>query len=315
VILLVGDPEDLSAAYVAWLAEQRGIEVVGLPESRLGLDWWISAPGEEEVSIEAAGRVLHGVTGAFVRLNPEPAVADELGVLTDAVHLYVQERRAGLSHLLEMLDVPVINRPSAGRSNGSKPLQMARLAAFGFDVPRWAATNEPAVAEELQGSSEHGCVVKACSGLRSHVRTLSATTLDEMRAGTVPLVVQHLVPGHEVRVHVVGASVFATSVASDAIDYRFDSDEVDYQAAIVAPELGDLCRRFATAEGLTMAGFDFRVDEEGRHWCLEMNPVPTYLPYEASSGQRIGDAVVDLLAPGTTALHDGSPLAERLRTE
>ena len=72
------------------------------------------------------------------------------------------------------------------------------------------------------------------------------------------------------------------------------------------------CISFAAREGLLLAGFDFRVDETTGTWsCLEMNPVPTFLPYEASTGQRIGDAVIDLLAPDSEAPDAVSPLGAR----
>jgi len=46
-----------------------------------------------------------------------------------------------------------------------------------------------------------------------------------------------------------------------------------------------------------VAGFDFRVTPDGDWYCLEMNPVPTFLPYEMATSQRIGEAILDIFKP------------------
>lgn len=105
MIWLVGDDADLSAAYIGWLAERRGVEVVALREDRLGPDWWFgrSTGGELEVVGGEGGSVAIEVTGAFVRLNPDPAVPQDLGVPDELRPLFVQERRAGLCALLDLV--------------------------------------------------------------------------------------------------------------------------------------------------------------------------------------------------------------------
>ena len=222
------------------------------------------------------------------------------------------ERRAGLQYVLDCLPFPVANRPSRGRSNGAKPVHMRDLVTAGFQVPSWVTTNDADEAGRFAAAREHGAVVKAASGLRSHVRLWSDDVAGAFRAGTAPHVVQEYVPGHEVRVHVVGDRTFATRIDSGATDYRFDSTETVYAATEAPQTLADRCISFAAREGLLLAGFDFRVDETTGAWsCLEMNPVPTFLPYEASTGQRIGDAVIDLLAPDSEAPDAVSPLGAR----
>jgi glutathione synthase/RimK-type ligase-like ATP-grasp enzyme len=316
MILTFGDAEDLSAAYVGFLGGLRNIPLVTLSEDRLGLDWWFAIDGVRGAEI-AHGEIgpidLREVTGAFVRLNPEPSVPDELDILDDVQYLYIQERRAGLQFLLDALPLLVVNRPSAGRSNGSKPLHMARLAKRGFDVPRWVVTNETGIAESFMESCPEGSVVKSCSGLRSHVRMASQELVDVMKATTEPVILQQYVGNRDVRIHVVGDRTFASSIVSDAIDYRFDSEGTIYGQVEVPSDIARLCIRATADEGLVLAGLDFRVDSHGRWWCLELNPVPTFLPYEAGSGHSIGDTIVDLLAPKTHAPHQVSPLAHRLR--
>lgn len=312
-IWLAGDPEDLTAAYIGWLAGQRDINVRNLREDRFGLDWSYAIDRRGRIQVMAGnGETLPMATGVFVRLNPQPAVAQELGIEADGQPIYVQERRSGLQYLLNTLSCAVINRPAHGRANGAKPVQMAQLAAAGFRVPQWVATNDPERARTFLAQHKEGAIVKSCSGLRSHVRRAELALLAHLESGTAPVLLQRYVAGHDVRVHVVERMVFATQVEANAIDYRFDTEEVQFAAVQVKNDLAERCVTFAAAQGVILAGFDFRVDREGTWWCLEMNPVPTFLPYEAAAGQPIGDAILNLLAPDSPRETASSPLLRHI---
>jgi glutathione synthase/RimK-type ligase-like ATP-grasp enzyme len=132
-------------------------------------------------------------------------------------------------------------------------------------------------------------------------------------------VLQEYVAGSDVRVHTVGQRAFATEMISERVDYRFDA-VAQYRSAVVDPEIAERCCATAAAEGLLLAGFDFRVATDGGWHCLEMNPVPSFLPYEMCSGEPIGDAVLDLFvtpmphlgrSKGLRADEDPSPDPQR----
>ena len=171
---------------------------------------------------------------------------------------------------------------------------MMELRDAGFVVPRWVATNRLDVVETFARGCADGVIYKAASGLRSRVRTLDEELQRRLTAGTSPTVVQEFIPGRDVRVHTVEDRAFATEMVSNAVDYRFENT-TQYRATTVVPRIEHLCCATGRAAGLTLAGFDFRVTPDGRWYCLEMNPVPSFLPYEMCSGQPIGDAVVDVL--------------------
>lgn len=313
MICIVGDLGDLSARYVGWLAERRGVPVQLLAEDMLGVSWWFRLAPDGGGALVIGDREidLRQVDGALVRLHPEPAVSEVLAITPEAEPLYALERRHGLHWFLNEAPFRVVNRPCSGRSNGSKPYQMALLSESGFDVPEWILTTEARAAREFLGRWPEGSVYKAASGLRSHVRAVDDELIDRLTAGTTPVIIQRYIPGVDVRVHTIGGTAFATEVASKAIDYRFDVDEPAYRSVEVSSALMASCLATAAQEGLDLAGFDFRRDSTGRWWCLEMNPVPTFLPYEAATGHPIGDAIVDHLlgtATGTTT----SPLTSAL---
>lgn len=312
-ICAVGDSEDLSLSYLGWLAERRGIEVVMLREDRLGLDWWFALEtdrGRGSITLGDRTFGLAEISGAFVRLNPEPGIDDEIGLDATLQPVYALERRHGLHWLLDTAPFTVVNRPWAGRSNGSKPYQMALLSAAGLHVPEWIVTSDAEVARSFMSRWRDGAVYKSCSGLRSHVRRADEALLARLDEGTTPVVLQRYVPGVDVRIHTVRTRTFATEVRSDSVDYRFDSAGTTYAPTDVPPRITLRSTALAAAEGLELAGLDFRRDAHGQWWCLEMNPVPTFLPYEAAAGHPIGDAILDLLAGRDTTTIRRSPLAE-----
>lgn len=295
-LCVVGDVEDLSATYIAWLAQRRGAEVVTLAEDRLGLDWSFRVKGADgAIEVGDATYDLDEIDGAFVRLNPRPAVDEALGVPEDVADVYAIERRHGLQWLLDEAPFPVVNRPRNGRANGSKPFQMLQLEAVGLRVPRWLVTNDAEHTKTFLEQCPEGAVYKSCSGLRSHVRSADERLLERLREGTAPVVLQEYVAGSEARVHVVDAETFGTAVVSEAVDYRFDSDGNEYAAHEVSTGVAELCVEATRREGLVLAGLDFRIAADGSWWCLELNPVPTFLPYEAGSGHAIGEAILDVL--------------------
>jgi glutathione synthase/RimK-type ligase-like ATP-grasp enzyme len=296
-IALLGDPEDLALTYVSWLAKRRGADTVLLPKATLGVDWSFNlnaAAGGGSLRVGTGTSELRDLSGVFVRFNPSPGIPEKLSLGAEAQGVLLHERREGLHHLLAAVCCPVVNRPSGGRSNASKPMQMMELRQAGFMVPRWVATNRLDVVETFARGCANGVIYKAAPGLRSRVRTLDDELLRRLLEGTSPTVVQAFIPGRDVRVHTVGDRAFATEMVSSAVDYRFEST-TQYRATSIDPAIARLCCATGRASGLCLAGFDFRVTADGEWYCLEMNPVPSFLPYEMCSGQPIGEAVVDVL--------------------
>ncbi len=297
IICVVGDTEDLSSVYLGWAARRAGHRVLELDEECLGSSWSFGfegvSPGEGTIRVEGDTIRMGDVTGAFSRFAPEPSPPPGLGLDEFELERFRAERRCGLHELLERLPCPVANRPSAGRSNGSKPLQMARLEAAGFRVPPWIATNErPRVDTFLEGLGGKPAIYKAVSGLRSRVRRVDAELLDRLERGTGPVVVQAYIEGTDVRVHVVDETCLGTAVEGVGVDYRFDGSR-SYREQEVPSPIAALCRRVAVAEGLLLAGFDFRVDARGEWFSLEVNPMPSFIPYQWCTGQPIAEAVIE----------------------
>jgi len=110
---------------------------------------------------------------------------------------------------------------------------------------------------------QSGAVYKSCSGLRSKVRLVDDELCRRLHDGTSPVVVQEYIKGYDVRIHVISNRIFATKIISYGIDYRFENDGNEFQEISAPDAIQNRCINFAQAEHLTIAGFDFRVTEEG----------------------------------------------------
>jgi glutathione synthase/RimK-type ligase-like ATP-grasp enzyme len=195
----------------------------------------------------------------------------------------------------------VINRPAAGRSNHVKPFQLASLAAAGLTTPDTLVTTDPGVARAFL-SRHRRIIYKSISGIRSvvaaiEVGTTSADRLDRLGHGPVQL--QEWIEGTDVRVHVVGDRWFATSITSDATDYRYaglDGKQAELKACDLPDPLGRQLVSVTRDMGLLVSGVDLRRTPRGAWYCFEVNPSPGFTYYEAHTDQPIAAAIADLLA-------------------
>lgn len=292
MILVLGHGDDPAVRLVVDAALELGVAHVlldqlakPLPDVRLG-------PGAF-VEVGGARTPLDDVTGLYARplapaASTDPRDAERGRALVDLVCGWAEGTAAR-----------VASRVSAMHSNSSKPYQAQRIAAAGLAVPETLVTDDPA--EVRAFVAEHGEVVyKSVSGIRSVVRSLEGPDLRRLdRVRALPTQFQALVPGTDVRVHVVGAETFATEVASDAVDYRYAGRE-GLDARLTATEVPDdvaaRCVALAASLDLPLAGVDLRRTTGGGWVCFEVNPMPGFSYYESHTGQPIARALVRYLA-------------------
>lgn len=254
------------------------------------------------LSTPAATIALEGVTGVMTRLMDEQALPDLAG---EPPHSRAREAARALhsavSQWIEICAGRVLTRARPQSSNAAKPYQAQLIRACGFSVPATLITTEPAEVRDFL--TRHGRLVyKSASAVRSIVRELMADDLERLAAiGWCPVQFQELVPGTDVRVHVVGREVFATAVESDGVDYRYatvDGGTTTLRETRLPDQVADACRTLAHRLELPLAGIDLRLADEGRVVCFEVNPSPGYSYYEQHTGQPISAAIAQYLAGG-----------------
>jgi hypothetical protein len=302
-ILLWGLIRDTPIAAVRTQLQRLGAPVRFL-DQRLVLDTSLEIEAGERARTRARVRGeeldLDGVRAAYLRPHDSTRLPS---VLARPLSSPEREHAAAVDQALngwaDRTPAYVVNRPQAASSNGSKPYQLRAVAAAGFRVPQTLVTTDPDRAAAFV--REHGdVIVKSVSGIRSRVRRVSPADAARLAdVTTCPTQFQRRVPGVDVRVHVVGASIFATEVESDADDYRYARAQGCPDPELTEIDLSDdvaqRCRALAVRLGLPVAGIDLRRTPDGEWYCFEVNPSPGFTYYESATGQPIAAAVAGLL--------------------
>ena len=231
-----------------------------------------------------------GPEGRLPLPNVPPAAAAELKAEADIA----------LMTLFEDLPCAVVNRLAGGMSNNSKPYQSLLLARAGFKVPPTLVTSDPDAARAFIAA--HGEVIyKSASGIRSIVRRLEHGQLARLELLlNGPAQFQAFIPGHNVRVHTVGETLFATRVVSEAVDYRYARR--DGQA--VGPRQRhrvEACRQLSRAHEVVLGGPGVRTVT------LPVEPLPGTLVrrVHASLETALGSLSVESQPAGAAVEVDG----------
>lgn len=298
VVLVLGFPhEPPVAAVVRELIRMRTSHIVidqrDLLAGNVRAEWTAEgARGEIEVNgIQIDLATVMGVYQRIMAWSELPEVVTHPNLLSTARSIH-----EALDSWLETTTCCVINRTSANDTNNSKPYQ-ALIIRDHFDVPATLVTTDPDEVAAFRREFQD-IVFKSVSGERSIVTQLSAEDTARLPLlCNAPVQFQELVKGFDVRVHVVGDSVFATRVESDAVDYRY----AQLHGGSITPfELPDdvaaECVTLTARLGLELSGIDLRYAEDGRVVCFEVNPSPAYSVYEEATGQPIAAAIARRLA-------------------
>jgi glutathione synthase/RimK-type ligase-like ATP-grasp enzyme len=213
-------------------------------------------------------------------------------------------RRARAFHdaLLRWLEVApgrVVNRSDPQGSNGSKPYQAQLISRYGLLIPPTLVTSDPEAVIAFRAL--HGAVIyKSISGVRSIVRRMEDDDLERLdRIRWCPVQFQALIPGVDMRVHVIGESAIATEIVSSQIDYRYarrDGGTVELRPTTLPSEISRRCVDLTAALGLALSGIDLKLTPEGKWYCFEVNPSPAFSYFESNSGQPIAATLARFLA-------------------
>lgn len=194
----------------------------------------------------------------------------------------------------------VVNRAGAMGSNSSKPFQLQLIREHGFAIPETLITNDPKLVLEFRERHKR-LVYKSISGVRSIVQVLNERDL--VRLSDIcwcPTQFQELIDGMNVRVHTVGDRVIATSIKTDAVDYRYavryGHSEPKLEPITLKDDLCERCVNLACALKLEMAGIDLKLSSDGQVYCFEVNPSPAFSYYQAGTNQPIAEVLARYLA-------------------
>ncbi|MFI1366603.1 RimK family alpha-L-glutamate ligase [Streptomyces griseochromogenes] len=287
MIYTVGLASESTFAHFTASAGARGVPVraIDLRQAVESGDWRLTLGGDR--SARLGGQDLDPEASYYCR------IADLAALQGD--HESAQRWRWLTTALTAWLDhIPglVVNRPSIRSDNGSKPLHERSLSRAGFQVPASITGSSP---QRLLAFAEAGpTLVKAISGVRATSRLVGPADLAGFESGQGPVHLQRYVAGRDVRAHVVGDQVHAERIVSGAVDYRTDPDAEFTPCELPGPLAEQMVRHTADL-GMSFAGWDFKIADDGTHWCLEVNPMPAYDWYDRRLDGAITASLLGLL--------------------
>ena len=169
-------------------------------------------------------------------------------------------------------------------SNINKFTHTHLLRRYGFRSPEtWIFGDANRARAVLKADGDW--ISKSCCSAKTRAAMLDECLYGRLDRLTVcPSLFQRRIRGADVRVHVVGESLFAEWIESGAIDYRFTSEATGpnrYSICEVPDNVATACHAYCRAEGLSFAGIDFKVPKDDGGWvALEANQMPGYESYD-----------------------------------
>jgi hypothetical protein len=257
--------------------------------------------GDFSIETHPGGQAWLSLGSREIRLDPNAGYfcrLIDLGTYEPEPKRAARWRTAILALSAWLAGIPgrVVNRPNRDNHNGSKPLHEHVLRKLGFRVPDSITTSDVTAVQDFVG--EEAVISKTVSGVRAHAALVTAADFEGFRPGSGPVHLQRYVKGDDVRAHVVGGRIVAQRVSGATADYRHEACFKDLVPCEVPEGLGDLLVVGTRSLGLAIGGWDFKVAADGTWWCLEVNPMPGYSPYDERCEGRISRAIFDYLSSG-----------------
>ncbi|UTI63377.1 hypothetical protein NBH00_18745 [Paraconexibacter antarcticus] len=213
---------------------------------------------------------------------------------------------AALDSALGAVSALWVNHPRHNRQAEDKPANLRRAAALGLDVPDWRVTNDPVVAAAFAAGHETIIVKPVEAAYVTPTRSLWTRRLGDSgpldHIGPEPYLLQQFIDKTEdVRVTVVGTTVFAVAIDSQAttetsVDMRAgDLAALDHQPIELPPRVASALLLLCADLQLQFAAIDLVRDQDGALWFLEVNPNGQWAWLEQLADVPIAGALTRLL--------------------
>lgn len=218
--------------------------------------------------------------------------------LKDSYQQYIAQRDAmsALRSLIQACPARWVNSWQAYQFHQEKPLQLRKVNQIGVTLPATLITNDPEQAIAFVKQNEKAIFKPIYGG--AHTQFVTETHLEPKRLNLAfkvsPITLQEYIPGTNIRTYVIGSSVYAAEIKSQALDFR-----EDLQAELIPIELPEFvqqqCLAITKALVLEWTAIDWRLKPTGEYVFLEANPSPMFLHFERQTGFPITQKLIKLL--------------------
>ena len=274
------------------------IDTADIP-SRLPISVWYNSSGGGHVQIGSHSVSTDESVGVWWR-RPNPHAIDKRVTSPDVVAYSQRATRATLLGGVLSACNRIVN--PVYKSDWRQLSHFSFLLHSVADVPRTTVTSSPSHAREFISQGD-GVVYKTVTTWHyamRETRLLEDEDIADLDSLVfAPDVFQEYINGpYDLRVTIVDRRVFAARVdfklGRSPVDGRLD--HVPIQPFSLDSDTPGRILEMHKRLGLVYGAYDFRVDNEGRPWFLEVNPDGQYLYVEIQTGLPISEALARYLS-------------------
>lgn len=295
-LTVIGSLKDRTTAYVARGLIGRGIDFDYLDVARIiaSGEWRTAGDG---LVVTAAGVEIHLARGnaAYYRYVP----LDRSGMNAVDARKF-RAFTADLHLVLRNGALVATTIPGNAFHNFSKALHQIIVAEFargmGVKFPDSILSNSPA---RLLAFAQHcgfDVIAKGASGSKTWALGLDEIAFRErlQYQNACPTFLQRRVRGWDCRVHTVAGQSFGEAIYSDHADYR-RKKRVRFEQVEIPRYVSEFCTFVSSRCGALLSGVDFKVDDVGTWYFLELNSMPCFQGYDRRAKGQILDALISVL--------------------
>jgi glutathione synthase/RimK-type ligase-like ATP-grasp enzyme len=310
MILVVSYEGEEHTAGVVNLLREQGREVVQIDlgdfpiKAGLSLSWGDEVDASYRIHTPQGEFDLAKVSVGWWR-RVRPFVVDAAIRRPMDIAFVQSEVSQAVNGMLDALRCPWVNPREADSSAHHKPYQWAVAQQVGLRIPRTLVTSNPAEARRFIEEIGVGKVVfKAFLASVEdwrETRLVEADDLDRLElVRYAPVIFQEYIRGVDLRITVVGESIFTAEIDARETRYPVDMRMVVGEAKVQPVTLpARLSKRLLALQKrlqLVYGAIDMRRTPEGEYYFLEVNPAGQWLFAEQRTGLPITKAMADLLA-------------------
>lgn len=309
MILVVSYPEEEHTALVTGHLARAGREVTQIDLS----DFPAKCAMEAHWCNEENPNFLIEHGGGEVDLNAAKAVWWRRVRPFEVDASISQEQHRAFAHsetsqavhgVLDSLQCPWINPREADAAAHHKPYQWTVARQLGLKLPRTLVTTQMQAAREFIEAIGTGKVVfKAfLASIQEwrETRLVEQEDIDRLElVRYAPVIFQEYISGVDLRITMIGESIFAAEIDARNTSYPVDMRMVVGEGKVSAVTLPDRIqtqlRNLMRRLNLVYGAIDMRRTDDGEYFFLEVNPAGQWLFVEQRTGQPIARALADLL--------------------
>jgi glutathione synthase/RimK-type ligase-like ATP-grasp enzyme len=309
VILVISYPGEEHTNVVLKHLQQAGREVVQVDladfPSQRGLEFsWSMDRSPSYIIDDPSGQIdLRKARVAWWR-RVRPFSIDQ-SISSPAMRAFAEsETSQAINGMLDAIPCAWVNPRAADEAAHHKPYQWAIAHQLGLRLPRTLVTNKPEVARQFIDEVGVGKTVfkPFIASIESWRETRIIEHDDLSRLELVryaPVIFQEYIEGVDLRITVIGDSVFAAEIDARNTSYPMDMRMVIGESVMKITQLPDKIVKsvldLQRCLGLSYGAIDMRRTSQGEYVFFEVNPAGQWLFVEERTGLPISQAVADFL--------------------